>query len=276
VCHKTCYGPNGGSGACSGTEWNHVRVAKQNNYSDAPIFDDLFKCSLPAISWVIPDSQWSDHAGETGPLGPSFVGDIVDAVGGGMANSACNPLSTTNALYWKQQPTAIFILWDDWGGWFDHVQPWAVYLNPSDPTQCPPETAPNGWGCGYTSSFRVPLLVVSPYTQAGYVSGACGASPLPPCPNKGTNNVYTHDFGSVLAYTEQNFNLPLIDATDKAYVDYNAPDWGPQRSNVPLSDFFGSTPYNFTNIQTLEPYTCFQDYGNCLNAPFTPTGPDAD
>ena len=134
----------------------------------------------------------------------------------------------------------------------------------------PPETAPNGWGCGYTSSFRVPLLVVSPYTQAGYVSGAL--------PSPGRDATHTHDFGSVLAYTEQNFNLPFIDGPpDNGYADYNAPDWSTDhKTHIPLSDFSGSTQYNFTNIQTLEPYTCFQNYGNCTSAPFTPSGPDAD
>jgi phospholipase C len=266
-----------GNPYCGGPEWSHVQVADQNGHSDAPIFDDLLNCNLPAISWVIPDRIWSDHAVSSGPYGPSFVGDIVDAVGGGMSGSTCNPPSTTNAKYWKQEPTAIFILWDDWGGWFDHVQPWAVYRNPSDPTLCPAGSAPNGWGCGYTSGFRVPLLVVSPYfTTAGYVSGACGAPPLHSCPNKGTNNAYVHDFGSILAFTEQNFGLPLIDGTDKVYADYNAPDWGTQRTNVPLSDFFGSTQQTFTPINTLEPYSCFRDYASCTGTPFTPTGPDDD
>jgi hypothetical protein len=232
--------------SCTGTEWTtHVHVADEGGYSDAPIFDDLKNCTLPAISWVIPDKRYSDHATEdnTG-LGPSFVGDIVDAVGGGMVGSSCNGPSTNNALYWKQQPTAIFILWDDWGGWFDHVAPWAVYRD-SGGTQCLFGDAPNGWGCGYTSGFRVPLLVVSPYTLAGTISGKCGVSGYPNCPNFGNNNVYVHDFGSTLRYMENNFNLPYVDGNDKGYADYNAPD--NQNGNAPLSDFFGSTYYNFTN-----------------------------
>ena len=259
---------------CTGTEWTtHVHVADQGVYSDAPIFDDLKNCNLPAISWVVPDKRYSDHATEdnTG-LGPSFVGDIVDAVGGGMSGSTCNPPSTNNALYWKQQPTAIFILWDDWGGRFDHVQPWAVYSNPADKTKCPANEAPNGWGCGYVSGFRVPLLVVSPYTQAHYVSGACSGGT---CQND--QFPYQHDFGSVLALTEQNFGLKFIDQSgDLGYADYNAPDWGTLRKNVPLSDFFGSTAYNFTNINTSQPYTCFQNFGTCTGTTYVPGGPDSD
>src|SRR6202042_151908 len=51
--------------------------------------------------------------------------------------------------------------------------------------------------------FRVPLLVVSAYTQDGTVSGACGGMGQVPCPN----NVfpYQHDFGSLLAFIEYNF-----------------------------------------------------------------------
>jgi len=259
--------------SCTGTEWTtHVHVAG-NGYSDAPIFDDLFKCNLPAISWVIPDARYSDHALEdnTG-LGPSFVGDIVNAVGGGMSGSTCN--STTNPLYWKREPTAIFIVWDDWGGWFDHVQPWAVYKEDSNHrTICPSSIAPNGWGCGYVSGFRVPLLVVSPYyTQKGYVSGACDAS--------GCNNYkppYWHDFGSILKFIETNFNLPSIDQSgDNGYADINAPDNNHPAGNVPLSDFFGSTLQNFNPIQTLQPYTCFQAFGTCTGTPYVPSGPDGD
>ena len=52
---------------------------------------------------------------------------------------------------------------------------------------------------------------------------------------------------------------------------------GPSRSNVPLSDFFGSTFHNnFTPINTLQPHTCFQHYTACLGIPFVPTGPDSD
>jgi Phosphoesterase family len=265
-------------GSCGGPEWTHVHVADVGGYSDAPIFDDLKNCTLPAISWVIPDKRYSDHAKEdnTG-FGPSFVGDIVDAVGEGMAGSTCNGLS--NPHYWRTEPTAILIVWDDWGGWFDHVKPWAVYKEDSThKTTCPTNVAPNGWGCGYVSGFRVPLLVVSPYTPAGTISGKCGTTGYPAC-GFTTSEVfpYVHDFGSILAFTEQNFNLPPIDKADKGYADYNAPDWSADHaSHIPLSDFFGSTAYNFTNINTSQPYTCFQNFGTCTNTPYVSDGPDSD
>ena len=56
------------------------------------------------------------------------------------------------------------------------------------------------WGCGYVYGFRVPLIVVSPYAKAGYISHV------------------THDFGSILHYIEQNFGLGSLGYAD-AYAD---------------------------------------------------------
>lgn len=274
---EVCYGENnlndvgkscGDPSVNGGTEWNtHVHIADVNGYSDAPIFDDLLDCKLPAISWVIPDKKWSDHSGGTGPYGPSFVGDIIDAVGGGMAGSSCN--STTNPRYWSQEPTAIFVVWDDWGGWFDHISPYqypGVFDSPNS-TSCPTNVQPNGWGCGYVYGFRVPLLVVSEYTKAGTISGYCTNN----CPQ----NVfpYVHDFGSILAFAEYNFGMNPIDSP--FYADVNALDNQP--GNVPLGEFFNllNNPRNFTSISTEKNYTYFQKYGQ-NNPGWVPTGPDDD
>jgi hypothetical protein len=58
------------------------------------------------------------------------------------------------------------------------------------------------------------------------------------------------------------------------YADTNAPDWQPT-GNIPLSDFFGSSTYNFTNISTPKDYTCFQHFANCV-PDWVPTPPDND
>jgi phospholipase C len=176
---EVCYGALSGSGNCTGPEYtNHVKLPATGGYSDAPIFDDLYNCNLPQVSWVIPDGVWSDHplttiTGPTTVYGPSWVGDIIDAVGAGMTGSTCN--GPGSGRYWTTEPTLVLVVWDDWGGWFDHVPPPQVYRSPNK-TSCPTTSAPNGWGCGYVYGFRVPLLVVSPYTSAGYVSGACQPS----------------------------------------------------------------------------------------------------
>lgn len=269
---EVCYGTaTVGTGPCGGTEYStHVKLPDTNGYSDAPIFDDLFNCNLPQVSWVIPDGIWSDHpidnsTATTVVYGPSWVGDIIDAVGGGMTGSTCN--APGSGRYWTTEPTLVLVVWDDWGGWFDHVSPPNVYRSSSS-ASCPTTDAPNGWGCGYVYGFRVPFLVVSPYTKAGYVSGACSLS----CPN--TNRIFTHDFGSILSLIEYNFNMPKIDQADKGYADYNALD--AISGNIPLSDFFSlSNQRSFTNITTTTPFTCFQTAHTCLPN-WAPTAPDSD
>jgi len=275
---EVCYGENdlnplghacGDISINGGTEWNnHVFLETTNNgaHNGAPIFDaldDVTNCNLPQITWVIPDKLWSDHSTETGPYGPSYVGDIVDAVGEGILGSQCNPYTPGGGRFWKQEPTAIFILWDDWGGWFDHVPPPAVYTGTA--TTCPTNVQQNGWGCGYVYGFRVPLLVVSEYTQAHYVSGACGN-----CPNKVFP--FVHDFGSILAFTEHNFGMQTI--AKPYYADFNALDGA--NGNTPLSDFFGvNNQRDFTHISTEQPFTYFQSYSQ-YDPNWVPTGPDDD
>jgi phospholipase C len=108
-----------------------------------------------------------------------------------------------NSAYWSD--TAIIITWDDWGGWYDHVPPKIV----NDGTS---------WGSGYAYGFRVPLIVVSPYAKAGYISHV------------------PHDFGSILNLIEKTFGLPSL-----GYADAYADD---------LSDCFDlhQTPIAFTTV----------------------------
>jgi hypothetical protein len=130
----------------------------------------------------------------------------------------------------------------------------------------------------------VPLLVVSPYTgtykngtYSGYISGACGATGQPTCPNK--NFPFEHDFGSILAFTEYNFKMPFIDGPpDDGYADWNAPDWGVNRNNIPLSDFFPlpvNQPRPFVSIPTQKDFNYFRNF-HVYNAGWVPTGPDDD
>jgi phospholipase C len=153
ICQAT--GPGGN---CQGSEWlNNVDL------KPAHILSDISSCHLRSVSWVTPIGQNSDHGGNiTG--GPSWVAAIVNAIG---TNSAC----PNGELYWHN--TAIFITWDDWGGWYDHERPTIL-------------PSPQG---DYQYGFRVPLLVVSAYTPAHYI-----------------DNV-RHDFGSILRFIEHNFGI---------------------------------------------------------------------
>jgi phospholipase C len=131
------------------------------------ILSDISENRLASVSWVIPTGQASDHAGGNEGLGPSWVASVVNAIG--------------SSRYWAH--TAIFITWDDWGGWYDHVAP-KIYNS-------------------YEYGFRVPLIVVSPYAKPSYVSHV------------------THDFGSILKFIEKNYNLPSLGYADVRADDFS-------------------------------------------------------
>jgi hypothetical protein len=221
------------------------------------------------VSWVIPDALWSDHAGENNGTGPSYVANIVNTLG---QNPAC---PTTKEVYWND--TSIFVTWDDWGGWYDHV-------NPNSPGGPGVNQNQGTWGAYYTYGFRVPLLVVSAYTgtksgsnYTGYVSGACGQSPLPSCPN--LNPPYVHDFGSILGFVEWNFlgtkGIGTIGQDDYPFADEYSPE--NLKGYVPLLDLFPLTaarPFQPIPIPSAYPLSYFQNYFT-NNPGASPSGPDA-
>jgi phospholipase C len=156
---------SGPGGQCTGQEWSNNVDLKP-----ADVLNDIANCNLRNISWVIPTGANSDHARVNDGGGPSWVASIVNAIG---TSTACD----ANTGYWKN--TAVFITWDDWGGWYDHEPPTIL-------------TQPEG---DYQYGFRVPLIAVSAYTPQGYI-----------------NNV-RHDFGSILRFIESNFGIPQGDLT---------------------------------------------------------------
>ena len=137
-------------------------------FSNTVIFKDISNNKLPAVSWVIPDRDESDHPQPLhGDVGPSWVASIVNAIG--------------TTAYWNN--SAIVVVWDDWGGFYDHV---------------PPPLTDHWGGLG----FRVPMLVVSAYAREkkggkpGYISK-------------------THyEFGSILKFVEETFDLGSLGTTD--------------------------------------------------------------
>jgi phospholipase C len=89
--------------------------------------------TLPAVSWIDPAGSVSEHPPARISAGQTYVTKLVDAAMSGPD--------------WKS--TAIFVSWDDWGGFYDHVKP--------------PKVDENGYG------LRVPALVISPYARHGYI-----------------------------------------------------------------------------------------------------------
>jgi phospholipase C len=98
------------------------------------ILTDIANGSLPQISWVIPDWSWSDHAPANVTNGEAAIAQLVNTV--------------ENSSYWNS--TALFVIWDDYGGYYDHVAPPRVHSQ--------------------LLSFRSPILVISPYAKENFIS----------------------------------------------------------------------------------------------------------
>jgi phospholipase C len=149
-----------------GPEWKNNVISPETN-----VFNDISGGTLPAVSWVIPDFNNSDHAAyNVTDTGPSWVASVVNAIG--------------QSQYWDS--TAIVVVWDDWGGWYDHY---------------PPPMIDNAGGLG----FRVPMIVISPYAKKGYIAHR------------------NYEFGSIVRFVEDTFGLGRLGTTDVRASDF-APD----------------------------------------------------
>jgi phospholipase C len=143
-----------------GNDWKSNDISPQTQ-----VLTDIANGDMAQVTWIVPDWLHSDHPGNNSDEGPDWVASIVNVIGA--------------SPFWNS--TAIFIMWDDWGGWYDHVVPQSI----------------DSMGPG----FRVPLIVVSPYAKHGYVS----------------HQVY--ETASLLTYMEKNFGLPNLGARDATAND---------------------------------------------------------
>ena len=88
---------------------------------------------LPAVSWIVPNGGVSEHPPGLISAGQTYVTGLINTI--------------MRSPDWST--TAIFLSWDDWGGFYDNV--------------APPTVDANGYG------LRVPALVISPYAKQGYI-----------------------------------------------------------------------------------------------------------
>lgn len=129
-------------------------------HSSTQFLSDVQSGNLADISWVTPAFISSDHPPTPLQGGQNWVEQQVSAI--------------MNSSYWAN--TAIFLSWDDWGGFYDHVAPQAL----------------DGLGLGP----RTPLIVISPYARQGYISHKLG------------------EFTSFDKFIEENWGLPSLGHRD--------------------------------------------------------------
>ena len=139
----------------NGPDWAKDVISPQTVF-----FTDVQNGNLPAVTWITPTCANSDHASCGSNSGPDWVASIVNAIG--------------QSQYWDS--TAIFVTWDDPGGWYDHVPPKMLDYD----------------GLG----FRVPLLVISAYAKQAHVS-----------------HVH-YELASILRFVEDRFGLPSLSSSD--------------------------------------------------------------
>jgi phospholipase C len=145
-----------------GPEW-HNNIVNSTKFAG-----DVAGGSLANVTWIVPDDLNSDHPGIKSDTGPSWVAGIVNAVG--------------ESSFWSS--TAIVVVWDDWGGFYDNV---------------PPPLHDKWGGLG----LRVAMLVVSPYARQG-----SGTS------NPGYVSHTQYEFGSILKFIEDIWGLGRLGTTD--------------------------------------------------------------
>ena len=112
-------------------------MRKDRQLGDVAPFEDFLKAArsgnLPAVSWITPSQAVSDHPPALISAGQTYVTSVINEI--------------MRSPDWSS--TAIFLAWDDWGGFYDHV--------------APPKVDAQGYG------LRVPALVISPYAKRGYI-----------------------------------------------------------------------------------------------------------
>src|SRR5687768_12840089 len=125
-------------------------------------YTDLENGTLPAVAYIVPSGA-SEHPPSSVRSGQKFVKTLLQ--------------SLTRSYAWES--SAFLLVYDDWGGWYDHVEP--------------PQVDEHGYG------FRVPALLISPYAKRGHIDST------------------VLDFTSILKFIEENWDLePIAERDAKA------------------------------------------------------------
>jgi phospholipase C len=144
----------------------HLTGNPNVKFPETAVLNDIASGQLANVTWITPSLPNSDHSGKQPSTGgPAWVASVVNAIG-------ASPM-------WSS--TVIFIEWDEWGGWYDHV--------------VPPYKDVEGLG------FRVPMIVVSPFAKTHYVTHV------------------QYETTSLLRFIENNFGLATLTPADQRAAD---------------------------------------------------------
>ena len=150
-------------GLISSITSNETRMA--NLKLTGAFLKDLQDQKMPAVSYVMANDGENEHPPYDLSTGQAYVKTIISAI-------QASP-------YWSS--TVIFLTWDDYGGWYDHVTP--------------PQVDKYGLG------FRVPLLMISPFAKQGYIDHTLSAH------------------ASLMKFIERVFDLPSVASRDAVASD---------------------------------------------------------
>jgi len=186
----------------------HVRYGPtwQQVHEPTQFVEDVKNGEMPAVSWVIPPESYNEHPGgdKSTCAGENWTVDLVNTV--------------MKSEYWRS--TAIVLVWDDFGGFYDPV--------------APPQYDVMGLGP------RTPALIISPYTRQGS------------SPDGGYVDSTVYEFSSVLAFIEQLFGLePMTDRDADAIpllgaFDFENPDFHKLVLDLRQDCPYGTSSEDFT------------------------------
>jgi len=166
------YAPTFGQGGYQHSAFDYVKHIRDSSYWNNNVVPmtqfvtDAMSGNLPQVSWIIAQQQ-TEHPPYGTCVGENWTVEQINAIMQG-------PIEQWDS-------TAIFLTWDDFGGFYDHVPP--------------PQVDQFGFGP------RVPLIIISPYARPGKVSHT------------------TYEFSSVVKFIEENFGLPFLTQRDQVAND---------------------------------------------------------
>ncbi len=156
-----------------GQDWKYVVPTEQ-------FMSDANSGNLPTVSWVVTPGDVSEHPSASVCVGENWTVKMLNALMRGPD-------------WWS---SAVFLTWDDFGGFYDHVPPLQV----------------DGYGLG----FRVPLLIISPFAKQGFIDHTL------------------FEFSSMLLFAEHTLGLPTLSVRDKRANDMMDAFNFEQRPRTPL------------------------------------------